>query len=139
MNNRKMMHAYINSEREAQAETGDPHALIAVLFDELIRSMRLFAKNIDKTNCNEDVRSKSLARALTIIYSLQSSLDFDAGGEIAANLFRLYEYARQQLLDGAKTDEVGSINLAITSLEDIREAWQQISKAPSGVSVEEPK
>ena len=32
------MHAYANSEREAAVESDNPHALIAVMFDELLRS-----------------------------------------------------------------------------------------------------
>ena len=48
------------------------------------------------------------------------------GGEIAENLFRLYEYARQQVIAEAKTNEASGTLVAIASLEDIREAWAEI-------------
>ena len=67
-----------------------------------------------------------MSRALTIIYALQSSLDFEQGGEIAENLFRLYEYARQQVINEAKTQDASGTLVAISSLEDIREAWCEI-------------
>jgi flagellar protein FliS len=83
----------------------NPHALIAVMYDELLRSMNSFFANLEKNSADLELRGKSMSRSLTIIYALQSSLNFEAGGEIAENLFRLYEYARQQLLASAKSEE----------------------------------
>ena len=54
--------------------------------------------NIDVSKADLDLRSKHFSRALTIIYSLQSSLDFEKGGEIAENLFQTYEFARQMII-----------------------------------------
>lgn len=48
MKNRKMMHAYSNAEQSAVVEADDPHALVAVMYDELLRSMRIFCENIEK-------------------------------------------------------------------------------------------
>ena len=67
-----------------------------------------------------------MSKALTIIYALQSSLDFERGGEIAENLYRLYEYTREQILLDFKSGEAAGILVAISSLEDIREAWVEI-------------
>ena len=67
-----------------------------------------------------------MSKSLTIIYALQSSLDFEKGGEIAENLFRLYEYARQQIINDSKTGEAVGTLVAMASLEDIREAWVEI-------------
>ena len=33
-----------------------------------------------------------MARSLSSIYALQTSLNFEKGGKIATNLFQLYEY-----------------------------------------------
>jgi flagellar protein FliS len=132
MKNRKMMHAYANSEREAAVESDNPHALIAVMFDELLRSMNSFFANLEKNDADLELRGKSMSRSLTIIYALQSSLNFEAGGEIAENLFRLYEYARQQLLASAKSEEPEGISSAIDSLAEIRDAWRMTAGQTAG-------
>lgn len=124
MKNRKMLHAYANSEREAVVESDNPHALIAVMYDELLRSMNVFFNNLDKSKADLEARGRALSRSLSIIYALQSSLNFEEGGEIAENLFRLYEYSRQQLLMSAKSEEENGINSAIKSLSEIRDAWR---------------
>ena len=124
MKNKKMLHAYANSEREAAVESDNPHALIAVMYDELLRSMNVFFNNLDKSKADLEARGRALSRSLSIIYALQSSLNFEEGGEIAENLFRLYEYSRQQLLMSAKFEEENGINSAIKSLSEIRDAWR---------------
>jgi flagellar protein FliS len=94
------------------------------MYDELLRSMNSFYANLEKNSADLELRGKSMSRSLTIIYALQSSLNFEAGGEIAENLFRLYEYARQQLLASAKSEESEGIKGAIDSLAEIRDAWR---------------
>ena len=126
MNYSKMLEAYSNSEQKAIVEAEDSHAMVLLLFDELIKTLRIFSENIDVEKGNPNLKSKNMSRALTIIYALQSSLDFEHGGEIAENLFRLYEYARQQVIAEAKTNEASGTLVAIASLEDIREAWAEI-------------
>ena len=88
MKNSKMLNAYANSEREAAVDSEDPHTLICVLFDELCRSMNIFFTNLDKKNADLELRGKALSKSLNVIYALQTSLNFEAGGEMLRNLFR---------------------------------------------------
>lgn len=135
-----MMMAYQNASREAVAESDNPHALISVLFDELLRAMRAYVSTIERNPKPQPEQSGPLARALTILYGLQSSLNFDEGGDIADNLFRLYEYARQQLLTAAREGDTNGALTAIEAIESIREAWSQIDGSskvqPSGEAAE---
>jgi len=128
MSVKKMMHAYTNSDREAVAESNDPVAIIALLFDELIRHMQEFVRQSTGENSKSEARSRHFSRSLTLIYALQSSLNFEQGGEIAENLFRLYEYSRQQLLKDWKEKTTDGTEQAINVLDDIRDAWHQISR-----------
>ena len=126
MNYNKMLDAYSNSEKKAIVEAEDSHAMVLLLFDELINSIRVFSENIDPETADLNLRSEKLSKSLTIIYALQSSLDFEKGGEIAENLFRLYQYAREQILIDHSSGVAQGILIAISSLEDIREAWVEI-------------
>ena len=123
-----MLDAYSNSEKKAVIESEDSHSMVLLLFDELIKSIRIFCENIDPKTANSDVRSEKMSKSLTIIYALQSSLDFEKGKDIAENLFQLYEFARQQLMADLKSGKPDGTLKAIHCLADIRDAWDEMGK-----------
>ena len=124
----KMMQAYTKSDHQTIAESNDPVAIVALLFDELIRAMQDFITHSDKDTGKKEIQSRQFSRSLTIIYALQSSLNFEDGGEIATNLFKIYEYSRQQLLKDWKDHTTDGTEKAIIALDDIRDAWHQLSR-----------
>ena len=126
MATKKILNAYKNANREAVAESDDPQALIMILLDELLRAMRGYVTLLDKENNDETRKSDHFTRSLTMLYGLQSCLNFDEGGEIAENLYRLYEYARVQLLNTSRTGEIEGTQTAINAVTEIREAWSSM-------------
>ena len=127
MSTNKFINAYKNANREAVAESDDPQALIMVLLDELLRAMRAYVTIVEKQDDAKARKNDNLTRSLTIIYGLQSCLNFEEGGEIAENLFKLYEYSRVQLLNASATGETVGMNAAIQAISDIREAWSMMN------------
>ena len=125
---KKMTDVYQSTERNALAETEDPHKLVLIMFDALIKSMEIYIENIDIKTADLELRSKHFSRSLTIIYSLQSSLDFEKGGEIAENLFQTYEFARQMVIGSIKDMDSDGPKRAVSLLADIREAWAQMGE-----------
>ena len=123
MATKKILDAYKNANREAVVESDDPQALIMLLLDELLRAMRGYVSSVSKNDSKEMRKNDQFTRSLTMLYGLQSCLNFDEGGEIAENLFRLYEYARVQLLHTSQTGETDGTQVAISSISEIREAW----------------
>ena len=119
--------AYKQTENLGMAEVSNPHEIVQTLFKELIKSMTLFKEALGEDNKLIENRSVSFARSLTIIYSLQSSLDFEKGGEISNNLFRIYEYSRQQLISDLKNSKADGVINAIHIIKEIADAWDQIA------------
>jgi flagellar protein FliS len=72
-------------------------------------------------------QSKNTSKALTIIYSLQVSLDFDKSPEIAQNLFQIYEYCRVQIINALLKKTKTGLVKAIEVLNDILDGWSNIS------------
>jgi len=122
----KIVRTYEKVEKDALAETDNPHELVSIMFQALIKSMSLYLDNVDIKTADIDKRSKHFARSLTIIYGLQSSLDFEKGGELATNLFQTYEFARQKLIESIKSMKGDQVEKAIKLLVEISEAWDQI-------------
>ena len=128
MNSLRSLKAYTSVDRHSTAEADDTHAMITALFDELLRRMRSFSQNIDGDEEALQLRNESYAKSLAILHALQSCLDFDKGGEIAENLFRLYEFARQQLRASFRTGDAERVDAAIFSLSEIRDAWNSMDR-----------
>ena len=124
--------AYKLTETAGLSEISDPHQIVNTLFTELLKSMHIFRDSLGDKNLVEK-KSKNFSRSLTIIYSLQTSLDFEKGGEISNNLFRIYEYSRQQMIADLKNNKAKGIITAISIISEIADAWNQIGKEVQNV------
>jgi len=72
-------------------------------------------------------REQPLETALSRIYLLQKCLDFDKGGDLAVNLFKVYEFARQSLLKFKGNDETRkSVQNALEYVTLISEGWEEV-------------
>jgi flagellar protein FliS len=132
MNYSNITQAYQNAERQALEETNDPHLIIMTMLDALVKSMQIFVDNIDlKNGGNAEMKSKHFSRAISIIYALQSSLDFEKGGDIASNLFQLYEYSRVKLIEDLGKGVSNGSPQAIQAIAGIRDAWEEMGKQVS--------
>ena len=129
-NKSKNLQKYQKNEQTLFSEKSKNEVISAILI-ELERSMNIVAQTIEKTKKwkpkQDDIKlkNKHFTKALTAIYSLQVSLNFDDGGSnIAIKLFQLYEYCRQQLIKGFSKKVVDGIKKGAEAIESICEAWQ---------------
>ena len=63
---------------------------------------------------------------MTIISSLQASLNFEQGGDIANNLNSLYDYLTQQLLKATSEKNVDYLREVSGLLSEIKDGWDSI-------------
>ncbi len=115
-----------------------PYEVVGMVLKELNRTMHLLILEVDKKKAvliskrNKDMTDvqKSItnyvSRSLTSIYSLQTSLDFDRGGNIATNLFHLYEFCRLQIIDAFTKNKNDGLKKAFDALNEIISAWGTI-------------
>lgn len=119
---------YIHDHRVQVNDIADPHATILIVMQELNKNLRKIA---DPANRPLDLR-EHFTKAFTAIYILETSLDFERGGEIAENLFRLYEYCRHQLLQAFASKQDNSLESCVVMLDEIIQSWEAIKKRPGG-------
>ncbi|CUU10429.1 MAG: flagellar export chaperone FliS [Fimbriimonadales bacterium] len=116
---------------ETAVETASPARLIVMLYDGAIR----FINNAIDAMQNRQYEQQNyyLQRAQKILAELISSLDFDKGGEIAENLFRLYTYMYNQLVEANLQDSVERAQHVVNLLSELREAWDTIASQGEAV------
>lgn len=114
---------YKRQQSTPDFDVDNNHQLIKATLEYLTKSLGILAAT---SKADPELYKVHTARALTAIYILQSSLDFDTGGAVATNLFQLYEYCRQQVLKDMRQDTSANLEQAHIAMREILDAWQQI-------------
>ncbi|HHT73222.1 MAG TPA: flagellar export chaperone FliS [Firmicutes bacterium] len=109
--------------RQTQVNTASQGELILMLFDGAIR----FANQAQELIAEGDLEGANgkLIRAQDIMTELMVSLDMDQG-EIAQNLYQLYDYIHDCLLRANIRKDVGLIEQAVRLLAELRDTWRQV-------------
>ena len=128
MNYNVSMKSYIETEIQAKTLDTNPHSIIKEVLIELKKNMETLAYSIDNEPIISSIKSNSFSKSLTAIYILQSSLDFEKGGDIAQNLFDLYDYCKRGIMKGFTTRNSKLIYDSIPPIEEILDGWKQIAK-----------
>jgi flagellar protein FliS len=110
---------------ETAVETASPARLIVMLYDGAIRFINEAAYAMQQRDY--ETQNTKLQRAQKILAELISSLDFNKGGEIAENLFRLYTYMYNQLVEANINDSRDRLEHVVHLLSELREAWDTIA------------
>jgi flagellar protein FliS len=77
---------------------------------------------------NNEIANKgeNISKAIAIIGGLQSSLDKDAGGEIAENLNSLYDYMSNRLVIANLRDDENILDEIAGLMVEIKMGWDGI-------------
>lgn len=115
---------YRDIDVAARVEGATPHGLVSIMFEELLKSIGV----LQASDAVGDLarRNAAQARAISILHGLETTLDYARGGEIAANLGRIYREARRLLTLPAGRDRQSAVQQARQMLETIHGAWEAI-------------
>ncbi len=80
-------------------EQANPYEIFKKINYELLRALRIVSDKIEKKQIDQ-VRQKNFSKALTIIYTIQTNLNFDKELKLSSDLFTFYEYCRKKLIEG---------------------------------------
>ena len=124
MNALAALSQYGKIKDETQTMYASPHQLMLMLFDGALEAMSLTIAAIQ--NKNFELRSKQNTRSIAIINGMRECLDMEAGGELADNLYSLYQYMAQELFRANFKNDADTIQNIQTMLKDIRGSWEKI-------------
>ncbi|MDC7227948.1 MAG: flagellar export chaperone FliS [Spirochaetales bacterium] len=127
----------LNAYRETNIKTASQGKLIIMLYEEAVRQMQIAATELGKEQTRLDTVNNAIIKAQDIITELMVSLDFDKGGEIAKNLYSLYVFFNQQLMQANVQKNAELIIPILDMVKDLKDAWAQVfakvGNTPNGV------
>ncbi len=121
------MKSYQQAEQEFLVEGASPHRLVQILFDELLVSLDRAEYGMQVTDLA--AKSAGTSKALTILYVLAQSLDFDKGGDLAQTLSQVYEWARRSVIQASSDNTVSLLAEVRSTISGISDAWKTIAIA----------
>jgi flagellar protein FliS len=121
---------FIQHDDDVKIDTGlgmvNNLQLIQMLFDGLLESLKTARGHIQHKNFNE--KSKAIARSGRIVISLQGSLDFEKGGELAENLNELYNYVIRRMHHVNAHNDLTVLEEIYGLMQGIGDAWKGLSE-----------
>ena len=127
----------IDQYRKSAVTTASPLQLVIMLYDGALR----FIDNA-KTALDEGDRFKqnyASQKAQKIVAELMACLDMQKGGEIAQNLFALYTFVYNRLVEANMEDRKDYYQQAEKVLADLKSSWVRIeSSQREGVAAVTP-
>lgn len=117
--------------KNMQVQTATPGQLILMLYEGAVK----FSKMAKKAILEKDMgtANKYLIKVQDIVTELMISLDMKTGGEIAKNLYSLYDYMLTRLLDANMKKDEKIVDEVMQMIDDLREAWTLAVRQTGGV------
>lgn len=116
---------YRNVDLASRIGGASPHALVGLLYEDLLRELRLGALAIEASDYA--AKSARLTKALAILFALEAGLDFDRGGEVAGTLSRFYRGARETVMRASVDNDVALVRDVTANIAEIAESWKAIA------------
>ena len=116
--------SYQSVDLSSRLEGATPHQLVQVMYEELLKALDAMAFATARGDYVQ--RGQRQSKALAILTGLETSLDFDKGGQIAADLVAIYREARRLVIAGGREGDAQPITQAREMILEISTAWDAI-------------
>lgn len=115
----------LDTYKEVAITTQGRGRLVVMLYDGAIKFLKLALNEFDTGNV--EARWNYIKRALDIIDELNAVLNMEAGGEVAANLRKLYMFMIRHLDAANAKKDPQMVNEVINLLEELNQGWKAIA------------
>ena len=115
------LNTYNQTKASSESSKNDGYEAVKYALDQVIGSMERLNSGLDT-----EEKEHHFERALSSIYFLQKCLDFEKGGDLAKNLFKVYEFCRVQIVEFALKGTVKKLDTAIEFVQTILEGWEGV-------------
>ena len=121
-----MSKSSIDQYRKSAVSGASPLQLVIMLYDGALRFMEAGKHAMLKRDVFS--QNENLTKAERIISELLSTLDMEQGGDVAKNLFSIYSYVYDSLVEANIEDKHELIDECSTILSELRESWVELER-----------
>jgi len=117
---------YQSVDISSRIEGATPHQLVQIMYEELLKALDAMAFATARGDYVQ--RGQHQSKVLAVLTGLETSLDFDMGGQIAVDLVAIYRETRRLVIAGGREGDAGLVTQARAMIQEIASAWDAIGK-----------
>ena len=112
--------------KKTGVETANQGKLIIMLYQGAIKYLNIAEKLMKEKEFMQ--ANDNMLRVQAIVNELRYSLNHEKGEEMADNLYKLYEFMYQTLVEANMDKDFEKIELVRNMLKELLESWQEVYK-----------
>src|ERR1700712_5872915 len=119
---------YARTYRSNAVLTASPGQLVLMLFDGALKALAIARDTMERAEGDSrrlEIINNQLLKAQAILSELQGGLNFEAGGEVAKTLDRLYNYYNRRLFEANMRKQVGPVIEVEKMIGELRSGWAE--------------
>ncbi|MDP3846013.1 MAG: flagellar export chaperone FliS [Pseudomonas sp.] len=125
MNALTAMRQYKSVNTQVQAVDASPHRLIQMLMEGGLARLAQARGAMERGEVGK--KGELIGQAISIVGGLREGLNLEQGGEIAANLDKLYEYMAVRLLEANLHNDLVPLEEVAVLLRNVKAGWDAIA------------
>ncbi|TFG82253.1 MAG: flagellar export chaperone FliS [Spirochaetales bacterium] len=126
--------------KETRVKTASPGQLLVMLYEEAVRqcdhAIELLSAGKKTAPTSIEKSNAAIGKVQDIVTELMASLDFEAGGEIARDLFSLYVFFNRELTEANIAKDPERISVVRRMIDELRAAWVVAASQAKGAGGE---
>lgn len=120
----RFLQQYAQTGLHSGVENATPHRLVQMLYEGVLD--RIAQAKGAMMRKDFEAKSRITNRIVDILSHLQNSLDTEKGGEVANNLYQLYDYMLRQVFSASRHNDVQKLDEVAVLIKDIKSAWDEM-------------
>lgn len=118
-----MQSSYANAYKNQEIQTASQEQILIMLYDGAIRFLHTAIASAKDNNMEKF--HNNVVKTQRIIMEFMTTLDVNMGGEMAQNLFQLYEYLHYRLIQANLKKDVTMVEEVLAHLEELKKTWEE--------------
>ena len=131
----KFAQQYANNYVETSVLEATPYKLVKLLYEAGIKHTGVIKVFVQQKNMAK--KAEHVNKLISILHGLKAGLDLDSGGEVAQNLWGLYDYLVRRTFEASAKNDIVLFDEVADLLRGLNEAWGQMPVEYQGLTDEQ--
>lgn len=119
----------LSTYRQTEVQSRTPLELVVMLYDGGLAFIHQARAAVERRDI--PARREASTKALAVISQLQSTLNMEAGGDVARQLDELYTWITGRILKATMDNDAAPLEEAARVLAMLRESWVALANGPA--------